>query len=59
MTRIDRYLLAEGLPPFLFGLLLYSGLAVVSVTLPSPGARVGSVTIRSSFTRLRGGPLPS
>ena len=34
MTRIDRYLLAEGLPPFLFGLLLYSGLVVVSATLP-------------------------
>lgn len=34
MTRLDRYLLAEGLPPFLFGLLLYSGLAVVSATLP-------------------------
>jgi lipopolysaccharide export system permease protein len=34
VTRIDRYLLAVGLPPFLFGLLLYSGLAVVSVTLP-------------------------
>lgn len=34
MTRIDRYLLREALPPFLFGLLLYAGLAVVSATLP-------------------------
>ncbi|MBW7916647.1 MAG: LptF/LptG family permease [Trueperaceae bacterium] len=33
-TRIDRYLLRESLPPFLFGLLLYSSLAVVSVTIP-------------------------
>lgn len=34
MKRLDRYLLRESLPPFLFGLLLYSSLAVVSVTLP-------------------------
>lgn len=34
ITRLDRYLLAELVPPFLFGLLLYSGLAVVSATLP-------------------------
>lgn len=34
ITRIDRYLLRESLPPFLFGLVLYSGLAVVSVTIP-------------------------
>ena len=34
MRRIDRYLLREGLPPLLFGLLLYSALAVVSVTIP-------------------------
>ncbi|MDF1524195.1 MAG: LptF/LptG family permease, partial [Trueperaceae bacterium] len=34
MTRIDRYLLREALPPFLFGLVLYAGLAVVSATLP-------------------------
>ena len=34
MTRLDRYLLREGIPPLLFGLLLYSGLAVVSATLP-------------------------
>jgi lipopolysaccharide export system permease protein len=34
VTRFDRYLLAESLPPLLFGLLLYSTLAVVSVTLP-------------------------
>lgn len=34
MTRIDRYLLREALPPFVFGLVLYAGLAVVSATLP-------------------------
>jgi lipopolysaccharide export system permease protein len=34
VTRIDRYLLREALPPFLFGILLYGGLAVVSATLP-------------------------
>ena len=34
MTRFDRYLLGEALSPFLFSLLLYSTLAVVSVTLP-------------------------
>ena len=34
MTRFDRYLFSEGLPPFLFGLLLYSGLAVVGAALP-------------------------
>jgi len=34
LKRIDRYLLRESLPPLLFGLLLYSGLAVVSATLP-------------------------
>ncbi len=34
MTRIDRYLLRETWPPFLFGLLLYAGLAVVSATVP-------------------------
>ena len=34
MTRIDRYLLREALPPFLFGLVLYAGLAVVTATLP-------------------------
>lgn len=30
MKRLDRYLLFESLPPFLFGLLLYSSLAVMS-----------------------------
>jgi lipopolysaccharide export system permease protein len=30
VTRLDRYLLRESLPPFLFGLLLYSSLAVMS-----------------------------
>ena len=34
MKRLDRYLLKESLPPLIFGLLLYSTLAVVSVTLP-------------------------
>ena len=34
MTRLDRYLLAEGIPSLLFGALLYSVLAVTSVTLP-------------------------
>lgn len=34
MTRIDRYLLREALPPFFFGLLLYAGLGVVSGALP-------------------------
>jgi lipopolysaccharide export system permease protein len=34
MRRVDFYLLAESLPPLLFGLILYSTLAVVSVTLP-------------------------
>ena len=34
LTRIDRYLLREALPPLVFGLLLYGGLAVVSGVLP-------------------------
>jgi lipopolysaccharide export system permease protein len=34
LTRIDRYLLREALPPFVFGLLLYGGLAAVSAVLP-------------------------
>lgn len=34
MKRIDRYLLSESLPPLVFGLLLYSVLAVVSTTIP-------------------------
>lgn len=34
MNRIDRYLLRETWPPFLFGTVLYAGLAVVSLTLP-------------------------
>lgn len=42
MTRIDRYLLREALPPFLFGLLLYAGLAVVSATLPRLSWIVGT-----------------
>jgi len=31
---VDRYVLREALPPFLFGLVLYSSLAVVSATIP-------------------------
>ena len=34
LTRIDRYLLREAIPPFAFGLLLYGGLAAVSGVLP-------------------------
>jgi lipopolysaccharide export system permease protein len=34
MKHLDRYLLREGLPPLLFGLVLYSTLAVVSMMLP-------------------------
>ena len=34
MSRLDRYLFREAIPPLLFGVLLYSGLAVVSATLP-------------------------
>lgn len=34
MKRLDRYLLAESLPPFVFGVLLYATLGVVSVTIP-------------------------
>lgn len=34
LKRLDRYLLGESLPPFLFGLFLYSGLAVMSANLP-------------------------
>ncbi len=34
MNLIDRYVLRESVPPFLFGLFLYAGLAVVSVTIP-------------------------
>lgn len=32
-TRLDRYLLSEAVPPLLFGLLIYSTLAVISATL--------------------------
>lgn len=34
MKRLDRYLLNESLTPFFFGLLLYSGLAVMSANFP-------------------------
>ncbi len=46
MTRIDRYLLRESLPPLLFGLLLYSGLAVISTTLPRLQWVVGTPILR-------------
>jgi lipopolysaccharide export system permease protein len=34
VKRLDRYLLNESLAPFFFGLLLYSGLAVMSANFP-------------------------
>lgn len=34
VKRVDKYLLGQSLPPLLFGLLLYSTLAVISTTLP-------------------------
>ena len=34
MKLVDRYVLREALPPFLFGLVLYASLAVVSATIP-------------------------
>jgi lipopolysaccharide export system permease protein len=34
VRRLDRYLLDESLTPFFFGLLLYSGLAVMSANFP-------------------------
>ena len=34
LKRLDRYLLSESLAPFFFGLLLYSGLAVMSANFP-------------------------
>ncbi|HKI56430.1 MAG TPA: LptF/LptG family permease [Trueperaceae bacterium] len=46
LTRIDRYLLRESLPPLLFGLLLYSCLAVVSTTLPRLQWIVGTPILR-------------
>jgi lipopolysaccharide export system permease protein len=33
-SKLDRYFLREALPPLLFGLIIYSSLAVVSTTLP-------------------------
>lgn len=42
LKRLDRYLLNESLPPFFFGLLLYSGLAVMSANLPRLGWIVGT-----------------
>lgn len=46
LKRIDRYLLRESLPPLLFGLLLYSGLAVISTTLPRLQWVVGTPVLR-------------
>ncbi len=34
MKKLDRYLLRQALGPLLFGLIIYSGLAVISTTLP-------------------------
>ncbi len=34
MKRLDRYLVLEALPPLVFGLLIYSSLAVISTVLP-------------------------
>ena len=34
MKKLDRYLLGQAIGPLLFGLILYSSLAVISVTLP-------------------------
>jgi len=34
LKRLDRYLLRESLPPFFFGLFLYSGLVVMSANFP-------------------------
>ena len=49
MKRVDRYLLAESLPPLLFGLILYSTLAVVSATISRlqwlVGAPLGDVAV--------------
>lgn len=42
---IDRYLLRESLPPLLFGLVLYSSLAVVSITIPRMEWVVGTPVI--------------
>ncbi len=46
MTRIDRYLLRESVPPLLFGLLLYAGLAVISTTIPRLQWVVGTPILR-------------
>ena len=46
MTKIDRYLLRESVPPLLFGLLLYAGLAVISTTLPRLQWVVGTPVAR-------------
>ena len=42
MTKIDRYLLRESVPPLLFGLLLYAGLAVISTVVPTMQWIVGA-----------------
>lgn len=52
MTRIDRYLLAEALPPFLFGLLLYGGLAAVSAVLPRVQWIVGTPVLELAWWML-------
>lgn len=46
LRTIDRYLLRESVPPLFFGLLLYSGLAVISATLPRLQWVVGTPILR-------------
>ncbi len=49
MSRIDRYLLREAWPPFLFGALLYAGLAVVGATLPRLQWIVGTPVVELAW----------
>ena len=50
IKRIDTYLLAQSLPAVLFGVLLYSMLGVISVTIPRlqwiVGAPIGLLMLR-------------
>jgi len=49
MSRIDRYLLSEALPPFVFGLFLYGGLAAVSAVLPRVQWIVGTPVLELAW----------
>lgn len=49
VTRFDRYLLGEALPPFAFGLLLYGGLAAVSGVLPRVQWIVGTPALELAW----------